>query len=242
MATPGYGTPNLGYFGSWFEREDPGGPMWALNLMKYRPVAQYADGRDTTLTGAEADDEYAPIDELAAVGARILFMAPVVHQLVGDDTIWDRIAIAQYPTRMAMVEMNQRDDFKKQHAHKEAGMESTIVMASFPYDDDPAPDPTLTGEGDDQFMLLHVVADASAPDLAADIESIRIGRFWIEDYMIGDGREFAEARWDLISKATADELAALPVVTDDSSSYAIVIDPKIDRIAHSLSDPTSVLL
>ncbi len=51
MATnPGYGTPNMPYFGSWFERDDPGGPMWALNLMKYKSVAEYADGRETTLT------------------------------------------------------------------------------------------------------------------------------------------------------------------------------------------------
>jgi hypothetical protein len=114
-------------------------------------------------------------------------------------------------------------------------------MASFPYEDDAAPDPSLTGEGDDQLMLLQVVADASAPDVAADIESTRIGRFWIEDYMIGDGREFAEARWDVISKATADDLAARPAVTDDPSSYVMVIDPAIDRIAHSLSDPSKVL-
>lgn len=238
--TPGYGTPNMEYFGSWFGRADPGGPMWALNLMKYKAVAQYADGRATTLTGVEADDEYAPLDELAAVGARIVFMAPVVHQLVGDATVWDRIAIAQYPTRMAMIEMNRRDDFQKQHDHKEAGMESTIVMASFPYDDDPAPDSSLTGVGE-ELMLLQIVADANAADHAADVSSTRIGRFWIEGCMVGDGRDFAEARWDLISRATGDELAERPQVTGDAANYVMVIDPAIDVIAHSLSDPSKVL-
>ena len=39
--------------------------MWALNLMKYREWAEYADGRETNLTGVEADDVYLPHDHLA---------------------------------------------------------------------------------------------------------------------------------------------------------------------------------
>ena len=55
---PRYGRLNVDYLGSWSERDDPGGPMWALNLMRYRERADYADGRETDLTGAEADDLY----------------------------------------------------------------------------------------------------------------------------------------------------------------------------------------
>ncbi len=240
MDVPRYGTPNMAYFASWFERKEPGGPMWALNLMKYREVADYADGRETTLTGAEADDAYAPHGPLAEVGARILFVAPVVHQLIGDETTWDRIAIAQYPTRMAMVEMNSQEGFQKQHEHKDAGMESTIVLGTFPSEGDSAPDPSLSGVGEDRLMLLHVVADASAPDLADGVESTRVGRFWVEDCMIGDGRSFAESRFDLISRETADELVARGTVSDDPTAYAVIVDPVIDGIAHSLSDPTRV--
>lgn len=109
---PGYGTPNAAYFASILQRSEPGGPMWALNLMKYRERAEYADGRQTTLSGLEADNEYAPIEPLAAVGARPVFVAPVVHQLVGDDTRWDRIGIVRYPTRRALIEMSLREDFR----------------------------------------------------------------------------------------------------------------------------------
>ena len=114
---PSYGTLNDSYIATWFEREDPGGPLWALNLMNYREVAEYADGRETSLSGIEADNAYAPIEELKAVGARIILLAPVVHQLVGDDTTWDRVAIAQYPYRLAMVELDMRKDFKETHKH-----------------------------------------------------------------------------------------------------------------------------
>lgn len=47
---PRYGVLNDAYVGSWLQRDEPGGPMWALNLMKYRPVADYRDGQETSLT------------------------------------------------------------------------------------------------------------------------------------------------------------------------------------------------
>ena len=238
---PGYGTMNAEWFAALFERDDPGGPMWALNLMKYRERAVYADGRETELSGIEADDAYAPLAEIAAVGGRMAFVAPVVHQLRGDATVWDRIGIVQYPTRIAIVEMNNRDDFQRQHEHKEAGMESTIVVASFPADGGPTPDPTLTAAGDHR-MLLQVVGDPSFPDAAADIDSTPVGRFSIETVMIGDGRTFAEARYDRISIETAEALAATDPVTDDDENYVMVIDPMIDALAETLSDPTRVLV
>ena len=236
MDAPRYGTPDLEYFASFLERDEPGGPMWALNMMKYRPVADYADGRETTLTGQEADDVYAPHGPLAAVGARIVFAAPVVHQLVGDVTVWDRIAVVQYPTRMAIIEMNSRDDFQESHAHKDAGMAATIVVASFPAEGQPAPDPAVSGAGPDALVLVQVVADATAPDLAEGVESERIGRFSIEGVMIGDGRSFGEARYDCISPAAAEALVARGQVTDDPSTYAVIVDPMIDLLAETLTD------
>ena len=236
---PRYGTMNHAYLATWFERDDPGGPMWALNLMKYRTVAEYEDGRATTRSGAEADDLYAPHEPLAAVGSRVVLVAPVVHQLVGDRTVWDRVAIAQYATRMAMVEMNMREDFQEAHVHKDAGMEFTIVMATFPRDDDPVP-PQESGAEPGRLLLLQVVADADRPDMAADIESTRIGRFRVEDRFLGDHRTFAEARFDLITRATADALVARGV-THDETDYVVIADPVIDEVARSLTDPSRVL-
>ena len=166
-------------------------------------------------------------------------MAPVVHHLVGDDWKWDRIAIAQYRDRMAMVEMSSNADFQKDEKHKEAGMDFTIVMASFPVQDEPVP-PQLSGADTDQLLLLQVVADPAAPDMASTVESTRIGHFWIENQMLGDERRFAEARYDLISPSVADELAARDFVSDDSR-YVVIADPAIDDVARSLTDTTKVL-
>ena len=236
---PRYGTINSDYIASWFERDDPGGPMWALNLMQYRERADYADGRKTDFTGVEADDVYAPHEHLAAVGSRIILMAPVVHHLRGDDRRWDRIAIAQYRDRMAMVEMSSSEDFQTDEQHKDAGMEFTIVVATFPVEGDPVP-PQASGADTDKLILLHVAGDPNAPDLAEGLDAIRIGRFSIEDRFIGDDRTFAEARFDLISPDTASELASREFVHDDTS-YAVIAEPTMDEVARSLTDPTRVL-
>ena len=236
---PRYGTLNSDYLASWFERDEPGGPMWALNLMKYREWAEYADGRETNLTGAEADDVYLPHEHLAAVGSRIILIAPVVQHLRGDDHRWDRIAIAQYRDRMAMIEMNASKEFQVAEQHKDAGMDFTIVMATFPGDADPVP-AQESGTDDDRLLLLQVVGDPDAPDLAERIGATRIGRFRVEDRIIGDHRAFAEARFDLISPDAAAELAGRPFVFDDAG-YALIADPTMDEVARSLTDRTAVL-
>ena len=236
---PRYGQINADYFASWFQRDEPGGPMWALNLMKYRDQAEYADGRATSLSGIEADDTYAPHSHLAAVGSRIILSAPVRHHLRGDQWRWDRIAIAHYRDRMAMVEMSSNTDFQKDEEHKEAGMEFTIVVASFPVEDDPVP-PQVSGADSEHLLLLQVVSDPQEPDLSAEINATRIGRFWIEDRMIGDDRTFAEARYDLISAEAADELADRDFVHDDTG-YALIADPTLDDVARSLTNQTTVL-
>ena len=61
------------------------GPVWMINLMRYKDQAEYVDGRETQLSGREADDEYTPVGPLAAVGAEIVYAADVEDQLLGDE-------------------------------------------------------------------------------------------------------------------------------------------------------------
>ena len=123
-----YGRINKEMVGRWLQLA-PGadGPFWALNLMKYRDVADYGDATAGKVSGREADDTYAPVESLTAIGALVAFVADVESIPVGDGTRWDRIAIVRYPSRRAFFEMQQRDDFQKKHVHKDAGMEFTIV-------------------------------------------------------------------------------------------------------------------
>ena len=98
---------------------DEDGPIFMVNLMKYRDVAQYDDG-EATISGREADDKYNPSSILNKLGADIMFAADVRTSVVGAD--WDRIAIVRYPTRRTFIDMQTRKDFRDKHVHKNAGI------------------------------------------------------------------------------------------------------------------------
>ena len=111
---------------------DEDGPIWMINLMSYRDTADYADGRDSSISGREADDRYTPLGPLAAIGAEVVFAADVDTQFLNDTPAWHRVGIVKYPTRRSLIEMQQRPDFRELHSHKEAGMAQTIVAGCLP--------------------------------------------------------------------------------------------------------------
>jgi hypothetical protein len=80
------------------------------------------------MTGQEADDRYAPLDVLAAIGAEVVLFGDVDTQLLGDTTTWDRVGVVKYPSRRSFSELQPRPDFAERHVHKEAGMAFTIVV------------------------------------------------------------------------------------------------------------------
>ncbi len=90
-----YGTIDHEY-GLKLATTEPGddGPVWMINLMKYREVAEYGDG-SAGISGREADDRYMPVESLDAVGAKIVFLADVEDVLLGDGVIWDRVAVVK---------------------------------------------------------------------------------------------------------------------------------------------------
>lgn len=192
------------------------GPIWMVNLMRYRERADYGGGDDGGLTGREADDRYAPLDVLADIGAEVVFVADVEAQPVGEPR-WDRVGIVRYPTRRSFVEMQSRDDFRERHVHKAAGMDTTIVMGCLP-----APTPRASGD-DAAVVVLRVlpVADTRVPAGARPL-----AWFDVEGTILGDGRRWAQVRFDAVPGA---ETAAVP--GDDG--YALILRPTLDRLAAS---------
>ncbi len=209
------------------------GPVWMINLMRYRDRAEYADGRETTLTGRQADDEYTPLGPLAAVGAEIVFAADVEDQLLGDEPKWDRIAVVRYPTRASFIAMQSREDFQQAHEHKEAGMAETIVIGGqplrFPTTDhqvDWADVPHPPTDDDAAYTMVHVIrfherdGAAKTPDhmesyqqVAGSVavpHGVRIdGWFSAEGTIIGDGREWHQVRFNTFPSRRAFMAVAL---------------------------------
>ena len=141
------------------------GPIWMVNLMRYRERAVYADGRETDLTGREADDRYAPFGPFRTVGAELVFLADVDEQLIGDDPAWERIAVVRYPTRKAFLDMQDLPEYGTLHEHKDAGMAATFVIGCRPADMpelpadapplDAVPHPSTAADG--PVIALHVL-------------------------------------------------------------------------------------
>lgn len=227
----GYGTPNTDYIRGWRGRTDDTRPMWALNLMRYRPLAEYADGRVSTITGQEADDLYRPEAELAAVGAAGVLLAPVVHQLAGDGGRWDRVAIAKYPSRVAQLDMQRLPEFQARVIHKNAGMEFSIVLATFLPDDAPPPP---AGLAETPLLLVQVVADRSAADLAADIDATPVAVFDVEDTIIGDARKYAQVRIHMLSATVGDQLRSRRRIADPVA-YTLLIQPERNLLETALA-------
>lgn len=222
------------------------GPVWMINLMAYRPRADYADGRSAGLTGREADDRYAPLEALAAVGAEVALFADVDDQLLGDAPRWDRVAVVKYPTRRAFIDMQARPEFVEKHAHKEAGMAQTIILGGQPF----AP-PVLPEDAPEWSTVPHPSTDEDGPVLATHVIRFHDGQaatamlryqdaagavavphgvrtpawFTVEGTIVGDGRAWDQVRFNAFPSKAA--------------FMAVVFDPERQR-AHRAHRETAI--
>ena len=140
------------------------GPFYNVNLIRYRERAVYSDGRETDLTGREANALYAPTEFLSAIGARVVFSATVNEQLEGDDTVWEDIAIVEYPCPLAMFAMSADPGFQARSIHKDAGVETSIVLVAHLESAGSVEDPDQSESShpptaeDPAFDVMHVMA------------------------------------------------------------------------------------
>lgn len=104
---------------------DEDGPFVMVNLLKFKPRADYADGSDASLTGAEAYMRYglAVREHIRAVGGKAGYAGPVTGLLLGEvEDLWDMVALAEYPSRAAMMAMIQSPDYQDIARHRTAGL------------------------------------------------------------------------------------------------------------------------
>ena len=100
-------------------------PIKMVNLLKFKDKADYKDGRQTSLSGKEAYQIYA--DEvqghLEKVGGKSIFFGEVERLMLGEvEELWDWVAIAEYPSRKAMLEMVMDSEYQKSEEHRSAGL------------------------------------------------------------------------------------------------------------------------
>jgi hypothetical protein len=226
--TYSFGEPNWTTIGRWLHL-DPAddGPVWMLNLMKYRKVAAYGDAGATAVSGKEADDAYAPLGPLAAVGAYVVFFGDVTAQLSGEPG-WERVAMVRYPTRSAFFTMQERDDYKEKFVHKEAGMEFTIIMGCLPDGSGPVEAPSA--DGGELVVRVRRWGDGGSSGGAEDGVT-PVARFRVDGVVLGDDRTWDEVRIDRVDRQ---RLTALPDGSVDEE-FVCVVEPRLDRVLESIA-------
>ena len=144
--------------------EDPtAGPFYMVNLIRFREQAVYPDGRETDLTGEEANELYSPVEFLTAIGARPVFVGDVGTVLIGDEGEWDQVAIVEYPCPLAFFAMTTNPEFQARSIHKDAGVEESIVMVTdlmssgLPDGFEPPDSPFPATDEDPAFEMIHVL-------------------------------------------------------------------------------------
>lgn len=103
----------------------PEGPIFMINLLKFKEQAQYDDGRQTDLTGREAYGLYgAAVSQIIRdYGGEITFAGDVTFLALGQvEHLWDQIAIARYPSRGDLLAMSSSPEWQAAAVHRTAGL------------------------------------------------------------------------------------------------------------------------
>lgn len=117
-------TPNEEQLAGFLEG-DTETPIKMVNLLTFKDKAEYADGRETNLSGKEAYEIYTTEVQghLEKVGGKSIFFGEVQRLMLGEvEELWDWVAIAEYPSRKAMLEMIMNSEYQKSEEHRGAGL------------------------------------------------------------------------------------------------------------------------
>lgn len=123
-------TPNPDQFREYLD-SDLDGEVVMVNLLKFKTAAGSGDG-----SGSDAYRRYgdAVVAMIEKQGAKVMWMGRARHVFIGDPVSdqWDAVALVSYPSRQTFVEMVSTPAYGEAHAHREDGLERTVVIACAP--------------------------------------------------------------------------------------------------------------
>lgn len=109
-----------------FRTDEADGPVVMLNLLKFKPRAEGEEG-----TGAEAYRRYgdSAMRMVEARGGRLVWQGRAHPVLIGTGADeWDYVALVEYPSRGAFVDMVTNKDYLKTHEHRAHGVERSVLL------------------------------------------------------------------------------------------------------------------
>jgi len=114
-----------------FAKKKPEGPLYMLNLLKFKDKAVYADGRETDLSGAEAYAIYGAgvAKILAEMGGSIEIGLTTNALVIGDGELeWDSVAVVKYPRFEDFTKMTSSAAYQEIHVHRDAGLAHQVLV------------------------------------------------------------------------------------------------------------------
>jgi len=111
------------------------GPFVMVNLLKFKAKAEYPDGSDAHLTGAEAYARYGEAVRrlVEGLGGRIRYSGAVTGLLLGDvEELWDMVALAEYPSLDAFRAMAMSPEMHAIEHHRKAGLAGQLNIRTKP--------------------------------------------------------------------------------------------------------------
>lgn len=108
------------------------GPVFMLNLLKFRDRAAYDGSGEPEMTGQEAYLRYADeVKKLVAAkgGGRIVFQGAARCLVIGDvEQGWDAVALVEYASPQAFVQMALSPEMNAIAHHRKAGLEGQLLI------------------------------------------------------------------------------------------------------------------
>tara|TARA_R110000824_G_scaffold118960_15_gene272344 strand:+ start:37021 stop:37437 length:417 start_codon:yes stop_codon:yes gene_type:complete len=108
-------------------------PIIMLNLLKFRDVAKYSDGRESKLSGREAYMLYGEKmrDIVTSGGGRMLISADLKDVVIGKvSDLWDVVALVEYPSAAGFFAIAASPEVMEIGVHREAGLEGQLLIRS----------------------------------------------------------------------------------------------------------------
>ena len=95
------------------------GPVLMLNLLKFKPEGGQAEYMKYS-AGVQ------PM--IVKHGGKVVFMARTEFCLIGHAD-WDAVAVVQYPSKQAFIDMTFSEEYLAIHHHREAGLRGQVLYA-----------------------------------------------------------------------------------------------------------------
>lgn len=118
-----------------FFAADDDGPFVMVNLLRFRPTAEYADGRDAELSGREAYDRYSQVVRtlIEGLGGRVVYAGAVTGLLLGQvEDLWDAVGLVEYPSLAAFQAMIRSPEMRAIEEHRAAGLAGQLNIRTRP--------------------------------------------------------------------------------------------------------------